>query len=156
MHLAELNIGRLVAPTDDPRVADFMNALDAINALAERSDGFIWRLTGAGNNATDLALTADDPQLVPNLSVWKDAATLQHFVWNTVHRNFYARRAEWFEVLGKMHFVMWWLPEGQQPSLDEALAKLAHLQEFGDSDAAFGWDWLKKQQGLTARRCAAE
>jgi len=87
-HLAEFNIGRLLAPKEDPRVADFMNALDAVNGLAERSDGFVWRLMGAGNNATDLPLADDDAQLVPNLSVWKDVGTLEHFVWNTVHRRF--------------------------------------------------------------------
>ncbi|MFV2002201.1 MAG: DUF3291 domain-containing protein [Paracoccaceae bacterium] len=153
-HLAELNIGRLLAPTDDPRVAEFMSALDAINALAERSDGFVWRLTGAGNNATDLALAADDPQLVPNLSVWKNVATLEHFVWNTVHRQFYERRAKWFEVLGKMHFAMWWVPAGHLPTLNEALGRLEHLRAHGDSAQAFGWSYLRDARLWRAKNCA--
>ena len=153
-HLAQFNIGRLLAPPDDPRVAAFMNALDAINGLADRSPGFVWRLTGAGNNATDLAL-ANDPQLVPNLSVWDSVQNLEHFVWNTVHRRFYERRAEWFEILSKMHFAMWWLPEGKLPTLDEALLRLEHLRANGDSDHAFGWAYLKDARLWRVQNCAA-
>ncbi len=153
-HLAELNIGRLRAPTDDPRVAGFMDALDTINALAERSAGFVWRLTGAGNNATDLAISDDDPQLVPNLSVWENAATLEQFVWNTVHRQFYERRHDWFEVKFTMDFAMWWVPAGHRPTLDEALERLEHLREHGDSDHAFGWKHLNDAQLWRQKNCS--
>ena len=53
MHLAEVNIGKFRYPTTDPRMAEFMDNLDRINALAERSPGFVWRLVGDNNNATD-------------------------------------------------------------------------------------------------------
>jgi Domain of unknown function (DUF3291) len=153
-HLAELNIGRLLAPTDDPRVAEFMDALSRVNALAERMPGYVWRMTGeTGFSATDLA-PSDDPRLIPNISVWENVQSLENFVWNTVHRAFYERRAEWFEVLGKMHFVMWWVPVGHKPTLDEALARLTHKQKNGDTDHAFGWSYLTDAQAWKTHGCA--
>lgn len=145
-HLAELNVVRLVAPTDDPRVADFMNNLDRINGLGKRMPGFVWMMEGSGEPGTGNteAKIEGDPQFVSNLTVWEDLPSLENFVWNTVHRQFYNRRAEWFEVMGKMHFVMWWVPEGHRPTLDEALARLDHLNEHGASDEAFGWAWLRE------------
>ena len=145
-HLAELNVGRLVAPTDDPRVADFMANLDRINGLGKRMPGFVWMMEGSGEPGTGNtdAKIEGDPQFVSNLTVWEDLPSLENFVWNTVHRQFYNRRAEWFEVMGKMHFVMWWVPEGHRPTLDEALARLDHLNEHGASDEAFGWAWLRE------------
>lgn len=151
MHLAELNIGRLTAPTDDPRVADFMDNLDRINGLAKRMPGFVWMMEGSGEPGrgnTDVALDGD-PLFVSNLSVWETPQALETFVWGTVHKQFYDRKAEWFEILGGMHFVMWWVPDGHRPTLEEARAKLAHLQQHGDSDDAFGWDWIKAQMHKT-------
>ncbi len=145
-HLAELNVGRLLAPTDDPRVADFMNALDKVNGLGKRMPGFVWMMEGSGapgTGNTEQAI-AGDSQYVPNLTVWESVETLENFVWNTVHKQFYDRRQEWFEVLGKMHFVMWWVPEGHRPTLAEALDRLDHLNAHGDSDHAFGWSHLKE------------
>jgi Domain of unknown function (DUF3291) len=155
MHLAELNIGRLLAPTDDPRVADFMNALDKVNSLGKRMPGFVWMMEGSGEPGTgntDVKLDGD-PLFVSNLTVWEDAATLENFVWNTVHRQFYQRRAEWFEVLGKMHFVMWWVPVGHRPTISEARERLAHLEKHGDSEHAFGWTYLKEAQLWQTRGC---
>ena len=127
MQLAELNVGRLVAPTDDPRVKDFMDNLDLINGLAKKMPGFVWMMDGLaepGSINEDIIIDGE-PLLVPNLSVWENTESLERFVWNTVHKKFYERRAEWFEVLGDMHFVMWWVPDGQWPSLAEGLEKLA-------------------------------
>ncbi|MFZ1470993.1 MAG: DUF3291 domain-containing protein [Paracoccaceae bacterium] len=156
MHLAELNVGRLLAPTDDPRVADFMAALDRINGLGKRMPGFVWMMEGSGERGRGNTETAigGDPQTVSNLTVWESVATLEAFVWNTVHRAFYERRAEWFAVLGKMHFVMWWVPAGHRPTLDEALERLAHVQANGDSDHAFGWSYLKEAQAWKTHACA--
>jgi len=144
MQLAELNIGRLLAPTDDPRVADFMNALDRINGLGKRMPGFVWMMEGSGEPGTGNTDTfiGDDPQFVTNLTVWESVETLENFVWNTVHKQFYERRHEWFEVLGEMHFVMWWVEDGHRPKLDEALDRLEHLRAHGNSGAAFGWDGI--------------
>ena len=156
-HLAQLNVGRLLAPTDDPRIAEFMNALDLINGLGKRQPGFVWMMEGSGAPGTGNTQTKleGDPQFVANLTVWKDVQSLEHFVWNTVHRQFYQRRAEWFEVMGKMHFVMWFVAHGHRPTLDEALARLDHLNRHGDSDFAFGWSWLDQAKLWRTHNCAA-
>lgn len=155
MHLAELNIGRLLAPTDDPRVAEFMANLDRINGLGKRMPGFVWMMEGSGEPGTGNtdAQIDGDPQFVSNLTVWETPAQLEKFVWGTVHKQFYERRQEWFEVLGEMHFVMWWVPEGRTPSLEEALERLEHLKENGDSDYAFGWSYLKDAEMWKDNRC---
>jgi hypothetical protein len=144
-HLAELNVGRLLAPVDDPRVADFMANLDRINGLGKRMPGFVWMMEGSGEPGTGNTENAigNDPQFVANLTVWEDAPSLETFVWGTVHKQFYERRAEWFSVLGEMHFVMWWVPAGHRPTLDEALGRLEHIKQNGPSDHAFGWAELK-------------
>ena len=160
-HLAELNVGRLIAATGDPRVSEFMAALDRINGLGKRMPGFVWMMEGAGEPGTNKpgvgnteAKIAGDPQFITNLTVWESVETLEAFVWNTVHRQFYARRQEWFEVLGQMHFVMWWVPAGHKPTLAEALAKLDHLRAHGASEAAFGWAWLAEAKLWQARACS--
>ncbi len=155
-HLAELNVGRLVAEPGDPRVAEFMDALDRINGLGKRMPGFVWMMEGSGEPGTGNteAKIDGDPLYVSNLTVWEDARTLEDFVWKTVHRQFYNRRAEWFEVLGEMHFVMWWVPAGHRPTLDEALGRLDHLRQHGDTDHAFGWSHLKDATAWKTHQCA--
>ncbi|MEP2784004.1 MAG: DUF3291 domain-containing protein [Pseudoruegeria sp.] len=155
-HLAELNVGRLLAPTDDPRVADFMNALDMVNGLGKRMPGFVWMMEGSGEPGTGNTESAidGDPQYVANFTVWESVETLENFVWNTVHRQFYDRRKEWFEVLGKMHFVLWWVPIGHEPTLAEALERLDYLNEHGDSDYAFGWSHLKEAVHWRDKGCS--
>lgn len=145
LHLAELNVGRLVAPTDDPRVADFMNNLDRINSLGKRMPGFVWMMEGSGEPGTGNteAKIDGDPLFVSNLTVWEDFESLSTFVYQTLHKKFMDRKAEWFEALDNKHFVMWWVPAGHQPTLEEALAKLKHLQDHGETEAAFGWSYMK-------------
>ncbi|MEN8841892.1 MAG: DUF3291 domain-containing protein [Octadecabacter sp.] len=147
MHLAELNIGRLLAPVDDPRVKEFTDNLDRVNGLGKRMPGFVWMSEGAGepgigNTENNIG---DDPQLVFNLTVWEDLPSLEAFVHKTIHAKFMDRKAEWFEVLGEQHFVMWWIEEGHQPTRDEALAVLDDLRKNGPSGRAFGWDELRNQ-----------
>jgi hypothetical protein len=156
MHLAELNVGRLLAPTDDPRVAEFMGALDKVNGLGKRMPGFVWMMEGSGEPGTGNteAKIGGDPQFVANLTVWEDAQSLETYVFKTVHKQFYDRRTEWFEVMGEQHFVMWWVPVGHRPTLDEALAKLALKKAEGDSDAAFGWSYLKEAEAWKTHACA--
>ncbi|MEX0347842.1 MAG: DUF3291 domain-containing protein [Paracoccaceae bacterium] len=155
-HLAELNIGRLLAPTDDPRVAEFMANLDRINGLGKRMPGFVWMMEGSGEPGTGNTENAigRDPQLVSNLTVWEEVASLERFVWGTIHKQFYERRAEWFELLGKMHFVMWWVPAGHEPTLDEALARLDHLNAHGASEHAFDWTYLTEANMWQSHGCA--
>ncbi|RNF35713.1 DUF3291 domain-containing protein [Paracoccus methylarcula] len=158
LHLAELNIGRLVAPPDDPRVGEFMAALDRVNGLGTRMPGFVWMMEGSGEPGTGNTENniGGDPRFVANLTVWEDVASLEKFVWQTVHRQFYQRRAEWFEILGQMHFVMWHVPQGHRPSLDEAMERLEYLRQHGDSDHAFGWSWLEQARLWRSRGCEGE
>jgi hypothetical protein len=155
-HIAELNIGRLIAPTDDPRVADFMGALDMVNGLGKRMPGFVWMMEGSGEPGTGNTENSigDDPQFVANMTVWKDVKSLEQFVFNTVHKKFYDRREEWFQILGGQHFVMWYVEHGHKPNLDEALERLAYKEKHGDSDYAFGWSYLKEAQLHVTKACA--
>jgi hypothetical protein len=153
MHLAELNIARLKFPFDDPRVAEFADNLERVNAVAERSEGFVWRLQDDSGNATDIR-AFDDPMVIVNMSVWSGPEFLERFVWNTVHKQFYRKRAEWFSLMERQHFVMWWVDEGHRPTLEEAKARLDHLDRHGDSDFAFGWSHLPHVKLWQQARCA--
>lgn len=153
MYLAELNIARLKAPIDHPDTADFADNLDRINALAERMDGFVWRHVDDSGNATNTRI-GDDPDVIVNMSVWRDVTTLEAFVWGTLHRQFYQRRDEWFKSLGGMGFVMWWVPLTHRPTLTEAAERLTHLETHGSSDHAFDWAYLKDATRWRDMRCA--
>lgn len=154
MHLAELNIARLRQPLDHPASADFANALTRVNALAERMPGFVWRHIDESGNATDTRVD-EDPNVIVNLSVWKDVASFETFVWGTVHKQFYDRRAEWFETLDAMHFAMWWVEKGHRPTIEEAAERLATLNRIGPSDYAFGWAQLTEATRWRQARCVA-
>jgi len=153
-HLAELNIGRLRYEIDDPRMADFVNNLATINALAERSPGFVWRYQDDSGNATNTRPYADDPRIAINMSVWENVEALEKYVWQTVHKRFYGRRHEWFEKFEGPYFVMWWVPNGHRPTIAEAVERLDHLKNNGSSDYAFGWESLPSAQLWKTARCA--
>ena len=153
-HLAQLNIGRFRYPTDDPRMADFMNNLDLVNALAERSQGFVWRLKDGSGNATGFR-PFPDPQMAVNLSVWENVEALERYVYQTVHKHFYGRREEWFDKMEAPHFVMWWVPAGHVPTLDEAKERLEYLDTHGPSDRAFSWNSAPAAQLWKTARCGA-
>ena len=135
-HLAQVNIGTLVAPLDDPRIDDFRNALDEVNALAELAPGFVWRLQTEEGNATAIQ-AFPDPLTIVNLSVWESPAALRAFVFDGLHRAFLRRRREWF-VAAERTTALWWIPAGTQPTVDDAKARLAFLATYGDSPYAFG------------------
>ena len=88
--------------------------------------------------------------------MWDNVESLEHFVFNTMHRRFYERRHEWFELMKDMHFVMWFVPAGHKPSLQEALERLVYLRTNGDSDHAFGWSYLKDAKLWRSRGCVVE
>ena len=152
-HLAELNVGRLLAPTNDPRVAEFMENIDRINSLGKRMPGFVWMMEGSGEPGTGNTenCIGGDPQMVSNLTVWEDLPSLERFVWGTIHKQFVDRRESWFEVLGALHFVMWWVPAGHTPSLEEALERLEELRNDGASDSVFDWDYARHRWGEDAQ-----
>jgi Domain of unknown function (DUF3291) len=136
-HLAELNIARLVQPLDHPDTAPFVAALDEINALAESSPGFVWRLTDESGLSSSYVRADEDPFVIVNLSVWESPEQLHDFVFQTAHTPFLRRRREWFERMGEAFLVCWWIPTGDVPTIDEAMARLATLRRDGVTDEAF-------------------
>jgi hypothetical protein len=158
MHLAQINIGRLLHPKGDPRVAEFIDHLAMVNASAARMPGFVWQLTDETGNATDIPF-GDEPEMIANLTVWESVETLQSFVFQTVHARFYRKRENWFEKLGKPHFAMWWIEEGHRPDYAEAAAKLRQLDTDGpskadDADGVFGWAQTQAADEWRQQRCA--
>jgi hypothetical protein len=150
MKLAQLNVGYARYPTDDPRMAEFMDNLDSMNALAERSPGFVWRMKSDSGNATDISVPGD-AEMISNLSVWDDVASLGHYVFNTLHARFYEKGPNWFDPMKVAHFVMWPVTDDHIPDLHEAMDRLHHLRTHGSTDAAFGWDAV---DATAWRRCA--
>jgi Domain of unknown function (DUF3291) len=153
-HLAQLNIGRVLGGPNDPRMADFYNNLAKINALAERMPGFVWRLKDASGDSAMALHWPGDPTMNVNMSVWESAEALGKFVFQTVHRNIYARKHEFFEVPEKPTVVMWWIPVGHIPTLEEAKGRLEHYRQYGTSEFAFGWADLPDAKAFHERRCA--
>ncbi|MFM6949784.1 MAG: DUF3291 domain-containing protein [Novosphingobium sp.] len=136
-HVAQINVARFRAAKDNPANADFMAALDHVNAMAEASDGFIWRLIGDGNDATDVEAIPGDPDFIVNMSVWRDVDALEQFAYRQAdHRQVLARRKEWFDPI-EPSFALWWIEPGHVPTVAEGLARLAQLGGEGPGDAVF-------------------
>lgn len=151
-HLAEFNIGVLRYDWDDPRTADFANAVDMVNAAAARSPGFVWRLSDEEMDAAQrdpAGALGGDPRTASTLSVWEDLESLERFVWRTVHKRFYDRRKEWFAPGQGLRMVLWRTPEGRRPSVDEAVERLRSRERHGDTDFAFGWSYAKAAEEAT-------
>jgi hypothetical protein len=157
MHLAEFNFGTLKHDWDDPRVKDFVDGLDLVNGIAAKAPGFIWRLCDdemdAAQNDPQGAL-GGNPRMASTLSVWQDVASLEQFVWNTIHRQYYARKAEWYDAAGNGNFVMWWVPVGHCPDVSEGQSRWQHREDHGDSDHAFGWSYVKEAQLWKTQSCS--
>lgn len=135
-HLAQINVGTLVAPRGDPRVEPFFAALDRVNALADASPGFVWRLQTEAGNATDILPTAD-PLFIVNMSVWSDADALFDFVYRSGHAPEMARRREYFARFAGAYQALWWVPAGRVPNVDEGLSRLWRLDRHGPTPQAF-------------------
>ena len=136
MHLAQLNIGRLRAPMDDPMIDDFRENLEPINALAEATPGFVWRLQDESGNATGIKPYGDELEIV-NLTVWTSIEALADFTYRTGHAQFLRRRREFFEAPSQPIVCLWWIPEGTIPTVDEAIERLEHLREHGPTPHSF-------------------
>lgn len=136
MHLAQLNIGRLLAPIDDPRIADFVDNLGPVNALAESSPGYVWRLQDESGDATSIK-AFDDDLMILNLTVWTSIEALADFVFRTGHVELLRRRREWFEAPIRPTTCLWWIPEGTLPEVSDAIVRLEHLRAHGPSPTAF-------------------
>lgn len=135
-HLAQVNIGRARFAVDDPGMADFMAGLDRINALAEATPGFVWRLQSDSGNATDIQ-AFDDPRLLVNMSVWESIDALRGYVYQSGHVDFLRRRKEWFDAVETPFQVLWWVAAGHIPTVSEAKERLEHLTIHGPTAHAF-------------------
>lgn len=135
-HIAQINVGRLVAPSYDAGVAPFFDALEPVNAMADAAPGFVWRLQGENGNATDLRPTSD-PLFIVNMSTWVDTASLFAFVYRSGHTPEMSRRREYFGRFDGAYQALWWVPAGHFPSVDEGLARLWRLDKYGPTPLAF-------------------
>ncbi|QKW18322.1 DUF3291 domain-containing protein [Kitasatospora sp. NA04385] len=137
-HLAQVNVGRTVAPLDSPQLAGFVDQLAEINALAERSPGFVWRMVDeTGADATGLRPDLDDDLLQINCSVWESVEALRDYVYRSDHLRVLARRRDWFQRPDGPHQAMWWVPIGHRPTVAEAMARIAALRTRGPGPDAF-------------------
>lgn len=134
--LAQCNIARARGPLDSPVMAEFVDALDEINRLAEASPGFVWRYQTAAGNAIDYQ-PFEDPLVIFNMSVWDSVESLKAYVFKSMHGKFFARRQAWFEPMQTPHMALWWIPAGTLPTTDDAKAALKRLETEGESPAAF-------------------
>jgi hypothetical protein len=139
--LAQVNVGRLVAALDDPRLAEFMESLDPVNAAADTAPGFVWRLQTDEGNATGVEAFAwdagDSAGVIINMSVWTDVASLQAFVSSEIHRAVLLRRRQWFQPMAEAWLACWWVHAGHRPSTLEAEERVRHLREHGPTQHAF-------------------
>jgi hypothetical protein len=138
--LAQINTGRLVAPLNDPKIADFLAQLDEVNGLAEASPGFVWRLKSDSGNATDVVYN-DDPFVIVNMSVWESIESLKEFTYGMRHLSALRDRQKWFEKMALPHYCLWWVPSGHAPTVKEGRERLEHYQKHGATAQAF---WLSQ------------
>jgi hypothetical protein len=135
-HLAQYNIAWLVAPLDDPRIADFKDGIDAVNRLADEAPGFVWRHQTDDGDSTSIRVRDDDRILI-NFSVWEDVESLFQYAFYSGHTDYYRRRNEWFVHEDEPFAVLWWVPAGHEPTVEEAEGKLAELKANGPGPGAF-------------------
>ena len=136
MHLAQLNVARLAHELDHPDLEPFTSALDAVNAVADESPGFVWRLQeGELGNATAIRPWGDD--MIVNMSVWQDLASLESYVYGPAHAAVLRQRRMFFQRMERPSLVLWWVPEGHEPTLAEARERLDRLEATGPSAYAF-------------------
>jgi hypothetical protein len=137
-HLAQINIARMLASIDDPLMADFVAQLPPINALAEESPGFVWRLQSEKGDATSIKVY-DDDMIIINLTVWENVDSLREYVYKSAHHRVLRERKRWFEKFNGPYYAMWWVPAGHLPDPQEGKERLEYLREHGDSPHAFSF-----------------
>jgi hypothetical protein len=138
MQLAQLNIARAKYPLDTPEIKNFISDLDAINAVVDISEGFIWRLTGEGDNAMDIQAFCDE-NIIVNMSVWSSIDSLKNFISQNHYRDFSLRIKAYFDDVAAASYVLWWQEEGVIPTVNDAIVRLEHLRRYGDSPYAFSF-----------------
>jgi uncharacterized protein DUF3291 len=135
-HLAQINISRLLAPIDDPKIAEFVAQLEPINGLADQTPGFVWRLQSSSGNATDIAYS-DDPFVIVNMSVWNAIEALRDFAYKSKHRKVFRDCPKWFEKMDKPSYCLWWVPLGHMPTVSEGRERLEYYQVHGATPYSF-------------------
>lgn len=136
MHLVQVNVARMKAPLEDVAMAGFVARIADINALADGSPGFVWRLTTGAGSALYLR-PYDDDRILFNMSVWRSIEALRDFVYRSAHAELFRQRHDWFQRFDGAYVALWWVPEGQIPSIEEAKSRLAHLDANGPTPTAF-------------------
>jgi hypothetical protein len=136
--LAQVNIGRTRGEMTDPVMAEFVARLPEINALADQAPGFVWRLQTEDGDATAVR-PYEDKGILINLSVWADLPALRAYVYRSAHAAVMRRRREWFERFDRVYVALWWVPAGHRPSIAEAVARLAYLEQHGPTGFAFSF-----------------
>jgi uncharacterized protein DUF3291 len=134
--LAQANVAHMLAPLEDPRLEGFRSQLPRINALADASPGFVWRLQSDAGDATSIR-AFDDPLILFNMSVWESLESLHAYVYKSEHVSPLRARKQWFRLPTGPHLVLWWIPASHIPGVAEALERLAHLRTHGPTAAAF-------------------
>ncbi|REJ85146.1 MAG: DUF3291 domain-containing protein [Acidobacteria bacterium] len=137
MHLAQFNVARLRAPLDDPSMRGFVDGLAPINALADGSPGFVWRLQDDSGDSTAERPYPDDPEVVITLSVWESVEAVREFVYRSHHVDYLRQRSSWFEPMQGYTLVLWWIPAGTLPTIEEAKQRLEKLRDTGPTPEAF-------------------
>jgi Domain of unknown function (DUF3291) len=137
-HLAQINIARMLAPIDEPIMAEFVAQLAPVNALADRAPGFVWRLQTDSGDATSIKVY-DDQMIIVNLTVWESLETLREFAYKNEHYTVLRDRKRWFEKFDGPYYALWWIPSGQLPSIEEGKQRLEYLRQHGDSAYAFSF-----------------
>ena len=136
-HLAQVNIARMRAPLDDPIMKGFVDRVADLNALADASPGFVWRLQTPAGDATYFRPFPDDERIIVNMSVWQSIDALKQYAYKSAHADVLRQRHQWFEPFSGVSLALWWIPAGHRPGIDEAKKRLAHLEANGPSQFAF-------------------
>jgi hypothetical protein len=135
--LAQVNIARMNAPLDSAEMSDFVARIAEINALADASPGFVWRLATETGSSSAYLRPYDDDRILFNMSVWRSVDDLRAYVYGSAHTEVMRRRHRWFSKFAGAYLALWWVPAGHVPSIDEAKSRLAHLDREGPSPSAF-------------------
>ena len=148
-HLAQINIARALAALDEPLMAGFVARLDDVNALAEASPGFVWRLKSETGNATDVQ-AFDDPRILVNMSVWRTPEQLKDYVFRSAHVEVMRQRKAWFERPSDVNTALWWVAAGHIPTVEEGKERLEYLRRHGETEFAFSFASLVKSPDTAA------
>lgn len=135
-HLAQVNIAFAKDEMDTETMKGFVSRLDEINKIADEAEGFVWRLQSDDGDSTAYRIFKE-PLLLVNMSVWESIETLKNYAYKSAHVEMIRDRQAWFRKYASAHQVLWWIPEGYIPTLEDAKEKLDEIQKNGSTVNAF-------------------